>query len=53
MTLEEQHDLDARGIANTAHEEKARAPDAQMAKLYRKHVLKEPEAPELVQIGKG
>jgi uncharacterized radical SAM superfamily Fe-S cluster-containing enzyme len=54
-----QHDLDRLGIAKTAREEKKRARDAKlneaenarMAKLYRKHVLKEPEPePGLVQI---
>jgi uncharacterized radical SAM superfamily Fe-S cluster-containing enzyme len=53
VTLEEQHDLDALGIAKTARDEKTRARDAQMAKLYRKHILKEPDQPELVQIGGG
>ncbi len=46
-----QHDLDDLGIAKTAREEKTRArdeklkqsaKDAEMEKLYRKHVLKEP-----------
>ncbi len=55
MTTEEQHDLDKLGIAKTAREEKRRARDAklkdaaynaQMAKLYRQEVLKEPKAPE-------
>jgi uncharacterized radical SAM superfamily Fe-S cluster-containing enzyme len=50
-----QHDLDAKGIAKTAREEKIRARDeklrqtaenAKMAKLYRQHVLKEQPAPE-------
>jgi len=50
LTQEEQHDLDRLGIAKTAREEKARARDAEMAKLYRKHVLKEPDQAELVQI---
>ncbi|HOK46890.1 MAG TPA: radical SAM protein, partial [Bryobacteraceae bacterium] len=59
ITIEEQHDLDALGIAKTAREEKARArderlrrmqEDARMAKLYRQYVLKEPQQPELVQI---
>ncbi|MGE5568449.1 MAG: radical SAM protein [Rhodospirillales bacterium] len=62
VTVEEQHDLDALGIAKTAREEKARArderlrqaqEDARMARLYRKHVLKEPDQPELVQIERG
>jgi uncharacterized radical SAM superfamily Fe-S cluster-containing enzyme len=51
VTNEVQHDLDARGVAKNAREEKQRARDAQMAKLYRKHVLKEPDAPELVTLG--
>src|SRR5881227_4070396 len=55
-----QHDLDDKGIAKTAREEKIRSRDeklkqaaenARMAKLYREQVLKEPKAPELVQIG--
>jgi uncharacterized radical SAM superfamily Fe-S cluster-containing enzyme len=55
-----QHDLDEMGIAKTAREEKKRARDEKlrqqqenerMAKLYRQHVLKEQEGPELVQIG--
>jgi hypothetical protein len=57
VTEEEQHDLDALGIAKNAREEKARARDEKqrlenerMAKLYRKHVLKEPDQPELVQL---
>jgi len=59
VTLEEQHDLDALGIAKNAREEKRRERDekqrqeeehARMARLYRKHVLKEPDSPELVQI---
>ena len=52
VTREEQHDLDARGIARNAREERLRARDenARMARLYRKHVLKEPDAPELVSI---
>jgi DNA repair ATPase RecN len=50
VTIEEQHDLDRLGIAKNAREEKLRARDAQMMKLYRKHVLKE-ETPDLVQIG--
>ncbi len=60
VTKEVQHDLDRLGIAKTAREEKIRArdaklkqqaEDAQMAKLYRQHVLKEQPGPELVQIG--
>ncbi len=58
ITREEQHDLERLGIAKNAREEKIRArdarlkerEDAEMAKLYRKYVLKE-EQPELVQIG--
>ncbi|MGE5646387.1 MAG: radical SAM protein [Acidobacteriota bacterium] len=50
VTSEEQHDLDALGVAKNAREEKARRRDAEMAKLYRKHVLKEPDGPDLVQL---
>jgi uncharacterized radical SAM superfamily Fe-S cluster-containing enzyme len=59
VTVEEQHDLDAKGIAKNAREEKLRAraakqkqaeEDARMAKLYRQHVLKEAPGPELVSI---
>ncbi len=39
-------------MAKAAREEKARKRDAEMAKLYRKHVLKEADPVELVQIGK-
>ncbi len=57
-----QTDLDEAGIAKNARDEKvlARAAaksqqdaerDAEMAKLYRKHVLKEPESEPLVQLG--
>jgi uncharacterized radical SAM superfamily Fe-S cluster-containing enzyme len=55
-----QTDLDEAGIAKTAREEKTRerdakmkvnAENAQMAKLYRQVVLKEPETAGLVQIG--
>jgi uncharacterized radical SAM superfamily Fe-S cluster-containing enzyme len=55
-----QTDLDEKGIAKTAREEKVRERDEKlrqkaendrMAKLYRKHVLKEAEQPDLVQIG--
>jgi uncharacterized radical SAM superfamily Fe-S cluster-containing enzyme len=55
-----QTDLDEKGIAKNAREEKIRerdeklrqkAENERMAKLYRKHVLKEPDQPELVQIG--
>ena len=54
-----QTDLDEKGIAKTAREEKKRqrdeklrekAENERMAALYRKHVLKEPDAPSLVQI---
>ncbi|HZU27330.1 MAG TPA: radical SAM protein [Bryobacteraceae bacterium] len=53
-----QTDLDEKGIAKTAREEKKRqrdeklkaAENARMAALYRKHVLNEPDAPALVQI---
>jgi hypothetical protein len=49
-----QTDLDEKGIAKTAREEKLRARDEmkkraeheRMARLYRQHVLKEPAAPE-------
>ncbi len=60
VTKEEQRDLDLLGIAKTAREEKIRARDekmreaqknAEMAKLYRQHVLKEQPGPDLVQIG--
>jgi len=37
-------------VARNAREEKARARDAEMARLYRKHVLKEPDRPELVPL---
>ena len=61
VTNEIQHDLDKLGIAKTAREEKLRARDARlkqsqteenerMMKLYKKHVLKEPET-GLVSIG--
>src|SRR5689334_10814673 len=51
-----QHDLDEKGIAKTAREEKKRARDAklkeaEMMKLYRQHVLKEAPQTDLVQIG--
>jgi 7,8-dihydro-6-hydroxymethylpterin dimethyltransferase len=51
VTRERQHDLDDKGIAKTAREEKTRArdeklkqaaKDAEMEKLYRQHILKEP-----------
>jgi 7,8-dihydro-6-hydroxymethylpterin dimethyltransferase len=59
VTKERQKDLDKLGIAKTAREEKIRARDAKladeaeqqkMARLYRKHVLKEPENVEFVPI---
>jgi len=59
VTLEEQHDLEAKGIAKNAREEKIRArdaklkqaeEDARMAKLYRQHILKEQPGQELVSI---
>ena len=59
VTMDVQHDLDNKGIAKTAREEKLRsrdakmkeaAEDARMAKLYREHVLKEQPGPELVSI---
>jgi hypothetical protein len=60
VTKDVQHDLDRLGIAKNAGEEKKRARDAklkqtqndaEMAKLYRKVVLKEQAGPDLVQIG--
>jgi uncharacterized radical SAM superfamily Fe-S cluster-containing enzyme len=51
VTHAEQHDLDRMGVAKNAREEKTRARDAEMARLYRKHILKEPEAEPLVRIG--
>jgi hypothetical protein len=58
VTTERQKDLDALGIAKTAREEKIRARDAKlqaeenarMAKLYRKHVLKESDQVEIVPV---
>jgi len=59
VTKEQQHDLDALGVAKNAREEKLRARDekwrrdednARMEKLYREHVLKEPPSPTLVQL---
>ena len=38
-----QHDLDELGIAKTAREEKLRKRDAEMERLYKKHILKEPD----------
>jgi uncharacterized radical SAM superfamily Fe-S cluster-containing enzyme len=54
-----QTDLDEKGIAKTAREEKKRARDAKLAeaehermmRLYRQHVLKEQPGDSLVQIG--
>ncbi len=61
VTMDVQHDLDSKGIAKTAREEKTRARDEKlrqtqenerMAKLYREHVLKEaPKPADLVSIG--
>jgi uncharacterized radical SAM superfamily Fe-S cluster-containing enzyme len=51
VTQTEQHDLDRMGVAKNAREEKTRARDAEMARLYRKHILKEPEPEPLVRIG--
>ena len=58
ITNEQQKDLDKIGVAKNAREEKIRArdaklraqqeEDARMAKLYRKHVLKEPEQQDFV-----
>lgn len=50
ITLETQKDLDERGIAKTAREEKRRARDQRMAELYREAVLKQPRPHNLVQI---
>lgn len=58
VTLDTQKDLDSLGIAKNAREEKIRARDAKqqadendkMARLYRKHVLKEPESVEFVPL---
>jgi 7,8-dihydro-6-hydroxymethylpterin dimethyltransferase len=58
VTLESQKDLDIKGIAKNAREEKTRARDAKlkdaenerMMKLYREHVLKEQPGEPLVQI---
>jgi 7,8-dihydro-6-hydroxymethylpterin dimethyltransferase len=41
VNRQRQHDLDDAGIAKTAREEKLRARDAQMMKMYREHVLGE------------
>jgi hypothetical protein len=65
ITKEVQHDLEEKGIAKNAREEKQRARAAKlsaaenerMARLYRQHILKEEGEPEakLVQlkVGKG
>jgi 7,8-dihydro-6-hydroxymethylpterin dimethyltransferase len=61
ITTEVQHDLDEKGIAKTAREEKLRAArerlkqqqeNERMEKLYRQHILKEPvpEVPKIVQL---
>jgi uncharacterized radical SAM superfamily Fe-S cluster-containing enzyme len=58
VTKEAQKDLDKLGIAKNAREEKIRARDAKlqaeenakMARLYRKHVLKEPDNVEFVPL---
>jgi hypothetical protein len=59
ITNEVQHDLEKIGVAKTAREEKLRAraerlkqeeENQRMAKLYRKHVLKEPEGEGLVSL---
>lgn len=60
VTKETQKDLDKLGIAKTAREEKIRArdaklnhqdpKDAEMMRLYRKHVLKEPDTVEFVPL---
>jgi uncharacterized radical SAM superfamily Fe-S cluster-containing enzyme len=60
ITNEVQHDLEKLGIAKNAREEKLRAraerlrqaeEDARMAKLYRKHVLKEQDPDAFVPLG--
>jgi uncharacterized radical SAM superfamily Fe-S cluster-containing enzyme len=59
VTNEPQHDLEQRGIAKNAREEKLRArterdqENIRMAKLYREFVLKEPPVSDLVQIELG
>ena len=59
MNRERQHDLDDKGIAKTAREEKIRARDAklkeqakneQMMKLYREHVLGEKPVADMVPL---
>ncbi|MEO8096457.1 MAG: radical SAM protein [Acidobacteriota bacterium] len=56
VNRERQHDLDDAGIAKTAREEKTRArdlkaKDAEMAKLYREHVLGEKPLEGFVHLG--
>jgi uncharacterized radical SAM superfamily Fe-S cluster-containing enzyme len=60
ITTEVQHDLERLGVAKNAREEKLRAraerqrqaeEDQRMAKLYRKHVLKEQEPDGFVPLG--
>src|SRR6202012_3883739 len=60
VNRERQHDLDDKGIAKTAREEKIRARDAklkdqakneQMMKLYREHVLGEKPVADIVPLG--
>ena len=60
VKADRQHDLELKGIAKNAREEKMRArdemlkkklEDEKMMRLYREHVLKEQPAPDLVQIG--
>jgi len=60
VARERQHDLDDKGIAKTAREEKTRARDAklkesakneQMMKLYREQVLGEKQVADLVPLG--
>jgi hypothetical protein len=64
VTNETQKDLDVIGVAKTAREEKMRSRDARLAAvkseedarmmaLYKKHVLRQPEGENLVQIGLG
>jgi len=50
VTRDEQRDLERMGVARNAREEKLRARDAEMARLYRKHILKEAAPEPLVQI---
>jgi tetraether lipid synthase len=63
ITREAQHDLDEKGVAKNAREEKQRARAAKlsaaenerMARLYRQHILKEESGPEaqIVQLKVG